>query len=347
VRVLMVTPKLPDLGASGATPTVATMASVARQIRSLEAVGVEAEVLQIEGVPRLRYLQCYPRVVARSRAADVVHAHYGFSGWLARGQLGRPVVTSFMGTDVLGVPRGDGSLKPASRFAVHANRRLARLYDAVIVKSPEMAAAVAPVPAHVVPNGVDLDAFAPVPRAEARARLGIDPGRRYVLFGGKPSNPRKGYPLAKAAVDRAAALLGEPVELLVLEGVPASSVPLYMSASEALVMTSLIEGSPNVVKEALASDLPVVAVPVGDVAFLLEDVRGSVVVERDEEAVGAALAETLRAGAGSDGRAALRRKGLDSTSVAQRIVDIYRSVTHDRARVPQVGDEVAHPTGRT
>jgi glycosyltransferase involved in cell wall biosynthesis len=326
MRVLMVTPMLPDLGAGDAPPSVATMASVARQVRSLETVGVEAEVLQIVGVPRLRYLQCYPRVLARSRAADVVHAHYGFSGWLARAQLGRPVVMSFMGTDVLGVPRADGSLKPSSRIATRVNRAFARSYDAVIVKSPEMAEAIAPVAAHVVPNGVDLDAFAPLPRAEARARLELEPGRRYVLFGGRPSNPRKGHALASAAVRHAAELLGEPIELLALDGVPAAQVPVYMSASEALLMTSLMEGSPNVVKEAMASDLPVVAVPVGDVELLLRDVRSCRVVPRDEAAVGAALVDTLRAGLRSNGRDVLRQRGLDSTSVARRILDIYRSV---------------------
>jgi glycosyltransferase involved in cell wall biosynthesis len=340
MRVLMVTPVIPDLSSSDPGASVATMASVPRQIRSLEAVGVETDVLQIDGMPKLRYLQCLPRVVARARFADVVHAHYGFSGWLARAQLRRPVVMSFMGTDVLGVPRADGSLKPSSRFAMRVNRRLARTFDAVIVKSPEMAAAVAPAVAEVVPNGVDLDAFAPIPREAARARLGLDDSRRYVLFGGRPSNPRKNYALASAAASRAAATIGEPIELLALDGVPPGEVPVYMSACEALLMTSLIEGSPNVVKEAMASDLAVVAVPVGDVVQLLEGVRRSVVVARDEQAVAAALAETLRSGARSNGRDALRRKGLDATGVARRIVDIYRRVAAEPAPARDAVDGV-------
>ncbi len=328
----MVTPVIPDLSAAGPAPTVATMASVARQIRSLEAAGVEVDVLQIEGhLPKVRYLECYPKVVRRSRAADVVHAHYGFSGWLARGQLGRPVVTSFMGTDVLGVPRADGSLKPSSRVARRVNLWLARTFDAVIVKSPEMAAAVAPVRAHVVPNGVDLDAFAPIRRGEARAALGLSDDRRYVLFGGRPSNPRKGYALASAAAARASSLLSEPIELLALDGVRPGDVPLYMSACEALLMTSLMEGSPNVVKEAMAADLPVVSVPVGDVGLLLEGVDPSVMVERDEGTVATALAATIRRGVRSNGRDVLRRKGLDAAGVARTIVGIYHGVLLARA----------------
>jgi glycosyltransferase involved in cell wall biosynthesis len=326
MRVLMVTPRIPDLSTPDPPTRVATMAPVARQIRSLRTVGVEVDVVQIEGLPRLRYAQSYPRVLARSRAADVVHGHYGYCGWLARGQLGRPVVVSFMGTDVLGVPRRGGGLKPSSRVVAQADRWLARHVDATIVKSPEMAEAVAPAPALVIPNGVDLTEFTPIPSADARRELGLDPAARYVLFGGNPSNPRKGHPLACAAVERAAELLGEPVELLVLRGVAAARVPLYMSAAEALLMTSLLEGSPNVVKEALACELPVVSVPVGDVPSLLEGVDGCVLAPREAEALAAGLVSVLRSGRRCEGRQALRRKGLDDESVARRVAGLYEEI---------------------
>jgi glycosyltransferase involved in cell wall biosynthesis len=326
VRVLMVTPKLPNLHDAAPSPGIATMASVARQVRSLRQIGVEVEVVEVEGMARVRYLQTYPRMLRLASKADVIHGHYGYCGWLARAQVGAPVVVSFMGSDLLGVPRADGTLKPLSRVVARLDRWFARTVSAVIVKSPEMASVLRPVRALTIPNGVDLDEFCPVDRTDARMALGLDPTRRYVLFGGKPSNPRKGYPLARAAVERVSALLKEPVELLVLEGVSARDVPLYMSAAEALVMTSLIEGSPNVVKEAMASDLPVIAVPVGDVTDLLAGVEQCAVVPRDVEAIADALADVLQAGARSDGRAALVRLGLDAATVARRVLSVYEEV---------------------
>jgi glycosyltransferase involved in cell wall biosynthesis len=321
---------MPDLSTPDPPARLATMASVARQIRSLRSVGVDVDVLQIEGLPRLRYAQCYPRVVARSRAADVIHGHYGYCGWLARGQLGRPVVVSFMGTDLFGVPRAGGGLKPSSRFVAQSGRWLARHVDATIVKTREMADAVAPAPTHVIPNGVDMTEFAPVGPDEARRSLGLDPATRYVLFGGNPAKAVKGYPLARATVDRAAELLGEPIELLILRGVAACRVPLYMGAAEALLMTSLSEGSPNVVKEAHACELPVVSVPVGDVPMLLDGVDNCALAPREPEPLAHALVSVLSSRRRSNGRAALRRQGLDDESVAQRVAAVYEEITTRR-----------------
>ena len=115
-------------------------------------------------------------------------------------------------------------------------------------------------------------------------------------------------------------------------------VPLKFAAADLLLFTSRRghEGSPTVVKEALAMGLPVVSTDVGDVAELLDGVTPSAVVPfpaGPAELVGSladAAAEVLRAGTRSDGRQ--RRSWLDSTRIAQRVAAVYDEVTSHRRR---------------
>jgi glycosyltransferase involved in cell wall biosynthesis len=308
------------------------MAPVARQIESIRAQGADVRILEIRGVKRLKYLQCLGSLRSMARSVDLIHAHYGYCGWLSRSQFHKPVVVSFMGSDLLGAPDASGRVSLASRLVVQADRWLARAVDAVIVKSPGMAQVVAPVQAHVIPNGVDVQVFQPKELPQVRRLLGWPEGRRYVMFPGDPANPRKAYPLARAAVKRAAPWIREPVELFPLSGISPEHVSVYMNACDAMLLTSFLEGSPNVVKEALACNLPVVSVPVGDVADLLAGVAGCALCPRDPDALAGALVHILREPNRTDGRIALQRKGLDLQSVAQKVISLYEAVLAPRVR---------------
>jgi glycosyltransferase involved in cell wall biosynthesis len=320
MRVLMVTLPLPTAERPG------TWAPIASQIGALRSSGIDVDVLEVSGPPKLKYLAAIRRLHARGVSHDLVHANFGYCGWVARSQLRAPVVVSFLGSDLLGTASQEGKVTPWSRAVVAANRRLARLVDAVIVKSAQMARLVAPARAHVIPHGVDTHRFRPLELAEARARLGWHQDGRYVLFAGHPANPVKAFGVAAAAVERARARSTGAIELVPLTGIAPEEMPVHMSAADALILSSYWEGSPNVVKESMACNLPVVSVPVGDVPELLDGVEPAAIRAREPEALGGALAELLDAPRRSNGRHALQRKGLELEQASARVAAIYEEV---------------------
>ena len=318
MRVVMLTHELPSQANAN------TIAPIAVQIESLRKCGVDIEVVQLLGRKKIKYLQTFPRFQRSIRSdVDLVHAHYGFCGMLARTQWRKPLVVSFMGSDLLGTPDHLGRLEPLSRVEMLANRCLARFVDAVIVKSPEMARVLSPIQAHIVPNGVDLELFHPIEKVEAMQFLGWRSDRHYVLFPGNPQTPRKGYPFAEEAIRLAEEKINETIEIKTLYHVPHRQVPWYMNACDLVMMTSYIEGSPNVIKEAMACNRPVVGVPVGDVVELLQDVPGCTIVQREVIVYSDALVTTLRGALTAQRRDALIKKGLDIESVARKIIGIY------------------------
>jgi glycosyltransferase involved in cell wall biosynthesis len=172
----------------------------------------------------------------------------------------------------------------------------------------------------VLPNGVDRDLFRPMARAEARRALGW-PGEEHVaLFAGDPELPRKRYSLALAACERARAA-GVPVRLHVAHTSPPALMPTVMNAADCLLLTSALEGSPNVVKEAVTLGLPVVATPAGDVPKVLAPVAPSYLCEPDPELLGRALVACVREGRRSDGRE--RSAWLDQRHIARQLLDLY------------------------
>ena len=322
MRVLMITADYPT-----AEGPPRTTVFIKRQADFLTAAGVAVDVFPFYGGQRgWNYLRAWFRLRAHLKHGpryDVIHAQFGQSGLLALPKR-RPLVVTFRGSDLLGIVKDtDGQRTWKGRIAQWLSRFVAARADAVIVVSEHMKASLpSGVRAHVIPSGLDLKQFRPRARDEARQGLGLDPHKRYVLFVGNPTQPRKRGDLARRAVE----LLSEklPAELIVCWHVPHDLIPTYMSACDALICTSLQEGSPNVVKEALACDLPVVSVAVGDVPERLRGIEGCEVTADDRpETIAAALERVLRRGGRVAGRQAVAH--LDEHLLTQRVIDIYRS----------------------
>jgi len=304
-------------------------AFVSSQARSLERAGVSVDVLAIRGYARrTEYLRAAAAVARLNRRCpyDVVHAHYGHSAVVARLCTRAPLVISYCGSDVLGVPTGGGSITPRTRVEAGVFKQLGRVATATITKSSEMERALPRAVRtrnHVIPNGVDLDRFRPIARAEARRRLGWPDDEECVLFVGSPAKVVKNYPLAER-VAQALQRTRPRVRLRVAADVHRDEIPLWMSGADALLFTSRSEGSPNVIKEAMASELPIVATPVGDVRERLDGVDGCHVCEPDSERMAAALADVLDSGRSAAAREAVASLSLQA--VADRLLDVYEEV---------------------
>jgi len=302
------------------------------QAESLQRLGVDLDVMPIAGYERRRvYLDAARAMPRRARGGfDVVHAHYGHSAAVARLQRSAPLVVSYCGDDLLATPNADGTTTLRSRVEAEVFRQLAHVAAATITKSAEMEARLPRsrrARNHVIPNGVDLDRFEPLPRQVARERLAWPSDERVVLFAGDPAIPRKNYALAEAACAVAARSVPE-LRLRVASGHPPSEMPVLMSAADALVLTSLTEGSPNVVKEAMAAALPVVSVPVGDVPERLGGVEGCVVAPPEAGALGAGLADVVRRDRAPAARAAVEPLSLEN--VGRRVLTVYEEVLKAR-----------------
>ena len=324
LRVLMVTGVYP----TERHPHAGTF--IKSQVDSLIAAGLKVDILHPRPGPALlRYITTAIRVFAKTLTGryDVVHGHYGLWCLIARLQWRAPVVASFLGDDILGTITAEGCYSTKGRIVAAISRKLCYLADAVIVKSMQMKAR-AQGPQHkifVIPNGVNFEQFHPIDREEARLMLGWDQQRYYVLFSNNPAIPVKNFPLAQAAIERVRSK-GVDVELVVADGLPHTTVAAYMNASNALILTSLAEGSPNVVKEAMACNIPVIATNVGDVANVVGRTGGCSVCSHDPEMLAEALEKALQHGERTTGRQDISH--LDNAVIAQQIIALYTRIIH-------------------
>ena len=317
MRVLMVTTEFPSAEHEGRG------IFVARQAEALRRAGVEVDVLHfISRASLINHWRAWRRLrrMMASSPYDIVHAQFGHSALVARAQFAAPVVISFRGDDLQGVIGYDGSRGAKARLQVILSQLLALVAQGTIVVSERLGEILWRDNFHVIPSGLDLDRFRPLPRDEARRRLGWPPESRVVLFAAQDIRMKnKRYELARAAVERVSREV--PAELYVASDIPPDRIYLHFNASDVLLLTSIQEGSPNVVKEALACNTPVVAVDVGDIRERLRGVQATEIAEATPEALGRALLPLLACPTRSNGRQAM--EGLSEDALARRVIQVY------------------------
>jgi teichuronic acid biosynthesis glycosyltransferase TuaC len=310
MRVLVVTNLTPD----AATPQRGRW--VIDQVEAIREQGVEVEMFSFplgrdQYMPAVRQL----RRKLRDDRFDLVHAHYGLAGWCARLAGARPLVVTFHGTDVRHRTVGPLSRRLAVRVDLCAgvSRALFR---------PEGGRPGLPHPAGrtaVLPCGPDLGRFRPLPRADARRELALEPDGRYLLFPANPSRAEKRH-------DRAVSLAASAgAELLTGGGIEPERMPLWINAANAVLVTSEYEGFGLVGLEALACGVPVLSTPVGIAPHAVTGVPGCLVAPFDQRRWLEALRPLL-----GDGEArvpgAPRAASFSAQRMAERVLFAYREL---------------------
>lgn len=309
MRVLVVTNFEPDEGAPQRGRWVRD------QVEETRRRGVEVELFSFppgrgEYVPATRRL----RTLLRRERFDLVHAHYGLAGWVARLAGARPLIVTFHGTDV------------RHHVVGPLSRRLAWRVDLVAAVSRKLFApedgrpGLPAVPGSaVLPCGPALDRFEPIARGRARAELGLDPERPFLFFPANPNRPEKRH-------DRAAELAAAcGAELLSGGSIEPKRMPLWLNAANAVLVTSDYEGFGMAAVEALACEVPVLSTPVGIAPYALGGIDGCLCGPFELGAWSAAarphLAATEPRVAGAE-----RAESLSAARMAERVVEAYRDV---------------------
>jgi glycosyltransferase involved in cell wall biosynthesis len=316
LRVLMITSEWPTPEKPWQVPFIV------RQVEYLRRAGLTVDVHPFRGGKNpLNYFKAWIKAQRAIRGGkyDLIHAQWGQSGLMALPKR-QPLVVTFRGDDLEGLTDENGDLTPLGRVLRRISRMVAAQANEVILVSGHMARFIDRRTYHVIPSGLDLEVFCPAPQGEARRRLGLKPGTKYVLFAGSVSNPRKRHALAREAVE----LLSQEmdVELLTVTSVSHDQIPDFMNASDALLLLSQHEGSPNVVKEALACNLPVISTDVGDVRERIGSFAGCVILnDLRPEQVAAEIRRILQRGERLNSRSTVL--DLDENVITGKVIEVY------------------------
>lgn len=225
---------------------------VIKQLESLKEIGVELDHFIIQG-GKTGYLKCFFELRRLKNKYDAFHAHFSYVGLIASLARIKPLVVSFMGSDV-SRSKVDWLISKFVSFCSHVS----------IFKSQASKDFLGRVKGHVIPNGVDVDFFKPLGQEVCREKIGLKMDEKIILFAANPSRPEKNFELTKKAVES----LSDDMRstLISLKNVDFELMPYYYNAADVVVLSSKYEGSPNVIKEAMSCNRPVVTTDVGDVS---------------------------------------------------------------------------------
>lgn len=288
---------------------------IVEQAEALKRAGCEIAFFGLQGKGIKGYLKNLSALKKEIKdfRPDVVHAHYGLSGLLANLQRKVPVVTTYHGSDI--------NEKTVLRFSKMA-MRLSKWNIFVSKKTLEIAK---PQKKYtLLPCGIDLSDLQQIDKSAARQKMNLTADKKYILFAGAFDNEVKNAPLAKECV---ALLHDDGMELLELKGYSREEVTLLMCATDAFLMTSFTEGSPQVIKEALACGCPIVSVDVGDVKERTDGVEGCFVsTTRDSKELAELLRKAMQFEGRTNGRGKIIADGLDNRQVADELIEIYQII---------------------
>lgn len=293
--------------------------NVYKQGEALKQLGIVVDYYTIKGKGWRGYLKNMKplRKYLKENRYDVVHAHYSLSAFLASIAGAKNMVVSLMGDDI-NKRNVYSQMIPFFNFFFH--------WRILIVKSKKMKDILGVKNAEILPNGVDIDCFSYLDKNQSREQLGWSLHKKHVLFAAIPTVKSKNYSLAEEALK----LLQDPAVVLhSLDETPPGLMPVLYNASDVILLTSSSEGSPNVIKEAMASGRPVVCTDVGDIRWLFGEVDGHYITSFCAKDVAYNINKALLYSGQhlrTYGRERILELRLDKLSVSRRLAGLYISV---------------------
>jgi len=304
---------------------------------SLESLGNDVDIYLVVGNGIVGYIKNIPKIISMIKISkyDIIHAHYslcGFLVWLTiiinnlkyifkeSNKINIPLVVSLMGSDII---TSKIMLIIISFFSKY-------IWSATIVKSHRMKNILGDNSVYVIPNGINLNQFNTKDKIYCKNILSYNVNSKIILFGSDPGRPVKNFELAKSSynmlLEKKHKTLFPKIELITLGYISHNQIPIYLNACDVVLLTSMWEGSPNIIKEAMACNIPIVCTDVGDVKWLLDGLEGCYIVSQDPIEIANKLLMALNFNKKTKGRERIIQLGLDSKSIAREIVKVYEKV---------------------
>tara|TARA_B100002052_G_scaffold293665_1_gene317165 strand:- start:5382 stop:6299 length:918 start_codon:yes stop_codon:yes gene_type:complete len=286
---------------------------ISEQIKSLRCNGLTLDTFQIRGKGLYGYLSNISSLRKRIRkfSPDIVHAHYGFSGLLCVLQKICPVVITFHGSDINNIKNLFFSFF-ASLFS-SANIIVDKKMGKFLIKNKTF----------VIPCGVDLDVFNEKDSSKAKTEFDLDKGYYYALFSSSFDRKIKNYKLAKDAID----ILNFkkfPIKLLELKNLSRERVSNLLNAVDIALLTSFSEGSPQFIKEAMATNCKIISTDVGDVKKIFSDSNSCLITSYCAEELASKIKFLITSDVKADSKNYVQDYDLDK--IAKQIILVYKKI---------------------
>ena len=300
------------------------------QGESLKQLGIDLNYFLIKGKGFKGYIKNIFKLNSylSKSSYEIIHVHYGLSGIVAHLARHREkLVVSLMGNDLIGSINSKGRYSLFGYLEVMLNKFYLRKYDFIITKSQNLKDKIRyKCQNEIIPNGVDLTKFRDLGKRKVTELLHIKDDKRNIIFVSNPKRKEKNYELAKDAFNL---LNDKNIELITVHSIGQEKLNLYYSAADLLIMTSYHEGSPNVIKEAMACNCPIVSTDVGDVKWVIGSTEGCFIASFEPEDIATKIKMALdfseKVGR-TKGRERIINLGLDSDTIAKKIISVYKKV---------------------
>lgn len=264
---------------------------------------------------------------------DLIHSQYGGTcGFLSSFLPCRSKVISIKGSDFYLLPW-------SVSFFGHFRSLLSSIltvvslfrFDSIVVMSNRMSNHIVlkyfKKKTIVIPDCIDLEMFKPIDKLKARAKLGKkNDFSSWILFSSVFGSKVKRFEFAQAIYDDVL-LKNSNIQFILLTGIPHDQIPLYISASDVILLTSYTEGWPNIIKEGLACNVPFVSSDVSDLSYIANQTNNCFIFRQTEKSE--KVADLILRSLYSDKNCNLRAfaQNFEMVSISKRMYEVYMSVT--------------------